>query len=85
VIYPPLRNLIEQEMLEDRRAANLDKQVSIRQHTSAYVSIRRHTSAYVGIRQHTYADSRTAARRTSTSRCPYLHFFTSTAAVQQVT
>ncbi len=29
MIYPPLRNLIEQEMLEDRRAANLDKQVSV--------------------------------------------------------
>ena len=26
VIYPPLRNLVEQEMLEDRRAANRDKE-----------------------------------------------------------
>ena len=25
VVYPPLRNAVEQEMIEDRRAANRDK------------------------------------------------------------
>jgi hypothetical protein len=47
------------------------RNVSMRQHTSAYVSIRQHTSAYVSIRQHTSVDG-TCSRRSqqAAAECP---------------